>query len=160
SLLIVQLALLVGVLGLLDGALGMAQTYLSSKIGAEVVLTLRAKLFDHIQQMPLAFFTRTQTGALVSRLNSDVGGARTAFTDLLSNGVGNVITVLLILGAMFALSWQITVAALVLIPLFVFPARYWGRKLQAIARESMDLHAAMNSLMVERFGVAGAQLAK
>ncbi|HWG51610.1 MAG TPA: ABC transporter ATP-binding protein [Candidatus Acidoferrales bacterium] len=160
SLLIVQLALLVGVLGLLDGALGMAQTYLSSKIGAEVVLTLRAKLFDHIQRMPLAFFTRTQTGALVSRLNTDVGGARTAFTDILSNVVGNVITVTLILVAMFVLSWPITLAALVLLPLFVLPARFWGRKLQGIARESYDLTAAMNNLMVERFNVAGALLAK
>src|SRR6185312_13951422 len=158
--LVVRLALIVAALGVLDGGLGLAQSYLSSKIGSRIVLALRVKLFSHIQQMPLAFFTRTQTGALVSRLNSDVSGARTAFTDLLSNGVGNIITVLLILGAMFALSWQITVAALVLIPLFVLPARTWGRKLQAISRESMDLHAAMNSLMVERFGVAGAQLAK
>lgn len=158
--LVIKLALLVAGLMVLDGALGLTQSYLSSKIGARIVLNLRTRLFSHVQQMPLAFFTRTQTGALVSRLNNDVGGARTAFTDLLSNGVGNVITVLLILGAMFALSWQITVAALVLIPLFVLPARHWGRKLQAIARESMDLHAAMNSLMVERFGVAGAQLAK
>lgn len=160
SQLIVQLAILVAVLGLLDGALGLAQTYLSSKIGAGIVLSLRAKLFEHIQQMPLAFFTRTQTGALVSRLNTDVGGARTAFTDILSNVVGNVITVVLILAAMFALSWRITLAGLVLIPLFVFPARFWGRKLQTIARESFDLTAAMNNLMVERFNVAGALLAK
>jgi ATP-binding cassette subfamily B protein len=110
--------------------------------------------------MPLAFFTRTQTGALVSRLNNDVNGARTAFTDILSNVVGNLITVTLILGAMFFLSWRISVAALVLIPLFIFPARYWGRELQAIARESYDLTATMNNLMVERFNVAGAQLAK
>ncbi|MGE5321606.1 MAG: ABC transporter ATP-binding protein [Actinomycetota bacterium] len=160
SQLIIQLAILVAVLGLLDGALGMAQTYLSSKIGAGIVLSLRAKLFEHIQRMPLAFFTRTQTGALVSRLNNDVGGARTAFTDILSNVVGNVITVVLILAAMFALSWRITLAGLVLIPLFVFPARFWGRKLQTIARESYDLTAAMNNLMVERFNVAGALLAK
>ncbi|HET9184042.1 MAG TPA: ABC transporter ATP-binding protein [Candidatus Angelobacter sp.] len=160
SYLIIQLAVLVGILGLLDGALGLAQTYLSSKIGAGIVLSLRARLFEHIQKMPLAFFTRTQTGALVSRLNTDVGGARTAFTDILSNVVGNVITVVLILAAMFALSWRITLAGLVLIPLFVFPARFWGRKLQTIARESYDLTAAMNNLMVERFNVAGALLAK
>jgi ATP-binding cassette subfamily B protein len=124
------------------------------------VLSLRAKLFLHIQQMPLAFFTRTQTGALVSRLNTDVQGARTAFTDLLSNGIGNLITVILMMSAMFVLSWRIALAALVLLPLFVLPARFWGRKLQAITRETFDLVSAMNSLMVERFNVAGALLAK
>lgn len=160
SSLIIYLAFLVAALGLLDGVLGMTQTYLSSKIGAGVVLSLRARLFEHIQQMPLAFFTRTQTGALVSRLNSDVGGARTAFTDILSNVVGNLITVVLILIAMFVLSWRISLAGLVLLPLFVLPARFWGRKLQAIAREGYDLTAAMNNLMVERFNVAGALLAK
>ncbi|MGA3088692.1 MAG: ABC transporter ATP-binding protein [Terriglobales bacterium] len=160
SALIVHLAVLVGGLALLDGSFGLAQSYLSARIGARIVLSLRAKLFDHIQEMPLAFFTRTQTGALVSRLNNDVSGAQSAFTDILSNVVGNMITVVLILGAMFVLSWQITLAALVLLPLFVFPARFWGRKLQAITRESYDLTATMNSLMVERFNVAGAQLAK
>ncbi len=158
--LIVRLAILVGILGLLDGALGLAQSYLSSTVGARVVLNLRAKLFEHIQQMPLAFFTRVQTGALVSRLNTDVTGAQTAFTDILSNVVGNSATVILVLGAMFMLSWPITLAALVLLPLFILPARFWGRKLQAITRESYNLTAAMNSLMVERFNVAGALLAK
>jgi ATP-binding cassette subfamily B protein len=160
STLIIHLAALVAALGLFDGALGLAQTYLSSKIGAGIVLSLRTKLFEHIQRMPLAFFTRTQTGSLVSRLNTDVGGARTAFTDILSNVVGNLITVILILGAMFVLSWRITLAALVLLPVFVLPARFWGRKLQAITRESYDLTASMNNLMVERFNVAGALLAK
>jgi ATP-binding cassette, subfamily B, bacterial len=158
--LIVHLAIVVAALGLFDGTLGLAQTFLSSKIGAEIVLSLRTRLFEHIQQMPIAFFTRTQTGALVSRLNNDVGGARTAFTDILSNVVGNLITVALILGAMFFLSWRITLAALVLLPLFVFPARYWGRKLQALTRETYDLSSAMSNLMVERFNVAGALLAK
>jgi ATP-binding cassette, subfamily B, bacterial len=160
STLIIHLAVLVGILAIFDGAFGLTQSYLSAKIGASIVLSLRAKLFAHIQQMPLAFFTRTQTGALVSRLNNDVSGAQGAFTDILSNVVGNVITVALILGAMFVLSWQITLAALILLPLFIFPARFWGRKLQAITRESYDLTAAMNNLMVERFNVAGAQLAK
>lgn len=160
STLIIHLALVVAVLGIFDGGLGMTQTYLSSRIGAGIVLSLRTRLFDHIQRMPLAFFTRTQTGALVSRLNTDVGGARTAFTDILSNVVGNLITVVLILGAMFVLSWRITLGALVLLPLFVLPARFWGRKLQTITRESYDLSAAMNNLMVERFNVAGALLAK
>jgi ATP-binding cassette, subfamily B, bacterial len=160
AILVIRLALLIAGLGLLDGLFGLTQSYLSAKIGARIVLSLRVKLFDHVQQMPLAFFTRTQTGALVSRLNNDVSGARTAFTDILSNVVGNVITVVLIVGAMFALSWRITVAALLLIPLFVLPARFWGRKLQAITRETYDLTASMSSLMVERFNVAGAQLAK
>ncbi len=124
------------------------------------MLSLRTKLFDHVQKMPLAFFMRTQTGALVSRLNTDVSGARTAFTDILSNVVGNLITVALVFGAMFVLSWRITLAAMVLIPLFLFPARWWGRKLQKLTRESYDLRAAMNNVMVERFNVAGAQLAK
>jgi ATP-binding cassette subfamily B protein len=157
---IIQLAALVAVLGFVHEMLGLTQTYLSSKIGAGIVLSLRAKLFEHIQQMPIAFFTRAQTGALVSRLNNDVGGARTAFTDILSNVVGNVITVALILTAMFLLSWRITLVGLILIPLFILPARFWGRKLQTIARESYDLTAAMNNLMVERFNVAGALLAK
>lgn len=160
SNLIIHLAVLVGILAIFDGAFGLTQSYLSAKIGARIVLSLRTKLFEHIQQMPLAFFTRTQTGALVSRLNNDVSGAQSAFTDILSNVVGNIITVILILGAMFVLSWQITLAALILLPLFIFPARFWGRKLQAITRESYDLTASMNSLMVERFNVAGAQLAK
>ena len=158
--LIIRFAVLVGILGLFDGALGLVQSYFSATVGARVVLDLRTRLFEHIQQMPLAFFTRVQTGALVSRLNTDVGGAQSAFTDILSNVVGNSVTLVLILGAMFALSWQITLAALILIPLFIFPARFWGRKLQAITRESYDLTAAMNSLMIERFNVAGAHLAK
>jgi ATP-binding cassette subfamily B protein len=160
SSLIIHLAILAALLGLSDSALGMAQTYLSSRVSAGIVLSLRTRLFEHIQQMPLAFFTRAQTGALVSRLNNDVTGARTAFTDILSNVVGNAITVALILGAMFVLSWRITLAALVLLPLFVFPARFWGRKLQEITRESYDLTSTMNNLMVERFNVAGALLAK
>lgn len=158
--LIVRLAVLVAIFGILDAGFGLIQSYLSARIGAQIVLSLRTKLFEHIQQMPLAFFTRAQTGALVTRLNNDVSGARTAFTDILSNVVGNIITVILILAAMFVLSWRITLAGLVLIPLFVFPARFWGRKLQAITRESYNLHSTMNSMMVERFNVAGAQLAK
>lgn len=158
--LIVELAALIGGVGLLDAALGLAQSFTAAKIGARIVLSLRTTLFEHIQRMPLAFFTRTQTGALVSRLNNDVTGAQGAFTDILSNVVGNVITVALILVAMFALSWRITLMALVLLPLFILPARVWGRKLQRITRESYDLIGSMNNLMVERFNVAGAQLAK
>ena len=158
--LIVRLAVLVACLGVLDAGFGLARSYLAAKTGARIVLSLRTRLFDHIQQMPLAFFTRTQTGALASRLENDVSGARTAFTDILSNVVGNLIIVVLILGAMFALSWRITLAGLILIPLIILPARYWGHKLQAITRERYDLRAAMNSLMIERFNVSGALLAK
>jgi ATP-binding cassette, subfamily B, bacterial len=157
---IIEFSALVAVVGLVDAALGLTQSFIAAKIGARIVLSLRTTLFEHIQRMPLAFFTRTQTGALVSRLNNDVTGAQSAFTDILSNVVGNVITVALILAAMFVLSWQITLMALVLLPLFIFPARIWGRKLQYITRESYDLIASMNNLMVERFNVAGAQLAK
>lgn len=158
--LIIKLAALAGILGIFDAGLGLAQSFLAATVGSRIVLSLRGKLFDHIQRMPLAFFTRTQTGALVSRLNTDVSGARTAFTDILSNVVGNLITVILVFGAMFALSWRITVASMIMIPLFLFPARWWGRKLQKLTRESYDLHSSMNNLMVERFNVAGAMLAK
>jgi ATP-binding cassette, subfamily B, bacterial len=160
SPLIIRLAVLIAVLGVVDAALGILQTSLSAKVGSAIVLSLRSRLFQHIQTMPLAFFTRTQTGALVSRLSTDAAGVRTAFTDILSNGVGNLVTVILIIGAMFVLSWRITLAAMVLLPLFVFPARFFGRKLQTITRETLDLVSAMSTLMVERFNVAGALLAK
>jgi ATP-binding cassette subfamily B protein len=158
--LVIHLAILVGILGLFGSALGLTQSYLSAKIGARVVLSLRTKLFEHVQQMPLAFFTRAQTGALVSRLNTDVTGAQNSFTDTLSNVVGNIVTVVLVLSAMFVLSWQISLAAIILFPLFIIPAHFLGRKLQEITRESFNLTATMDSLMVERFNVAGAQLVK
>lgn len=158
--LIIVFSIIVASLAVIDAGFGFAMSYLSAKIGNDLVLLMRTRLFEHIQQMPLAFFTRTQTGALVSRLNNDVTGAQTAFTDILSNVVGNLITVVLVLAAMFTLSWQITLASLVLLPLFIFPARYLGRKIQEITRESYDLNSLMNNVMIERFNVAGAQLAK
>ncbi len=158
--LVLWLALLVVGLSVFGAALGLVQSYLSARIGSKIVLSMRIKLFDHIQRMPLAFFTRAQTGALVSRLNNDVTGAQTAFTDVLSNVIGNLISVVLVLGAMFLLSWQITLVSLIMLPLFLWPARLLGRKLHQITKESYDLTAAMNSMMVERFNVAGAQLAK
>ena len=158
--LIVQLALLVAGVGLVDAALGLAQTYLAARIGAEVVMSLRSKLFVHIQQMPIAFFGRVQTGALVNRLVTDATGARSAFTDVLSNVVGNTITVLMIIVAMFALSWRIALVALLLLPLFMLPVRLWGRRIQAITREGYEAGAAMSSVMVERFNVAGALLSR
>ncbi len=158
--LIVRLALLIGGLGVVDAALGLAQTYLATRIGADVVVTLRTRLFEHVQRMPLAFFSRTQTGALVNRLMSDATGARTAFTDILSNVAGNSISVTLIVAAMLTLSWRITLVVLVLLPLFVLPARYWGRRIQSVTRELYDVAAGMSSVMVERFNVAGALLGK
>lgn len=160
STLVIHLAVMVAMLGLLDAALGVIQTYLSSKTSAGILLSIRTQMFEHIQKMSLAFFTRAQTGALVSRLNTDVAGARTAFTDILSNVVGNLITVALILGAMFALCWRITLGTLVLLPLFALPMRIWGRRLQRITRENYDLTATMTNLTVERFNVSGALLAK
>lgn len=158
--LVLRLALLAAALSVLAAGLGLVQSHLAARIGSQIVLSMRTKLFDHIQRMPLAFFARAQTGALVSRLNNDVTGAQSAFTDVLSNVIGNLISVVLVLGAMFVLSWQITLASLVLLPLFIWPARILGRKLHQITRESYDLTAAMNNMMVERFNVAGAQLAK
>jgi len=158
--LIVQLAILIAGLGILDAALGLAQTYLAARVGADVVLSLRTRLFDHIQRMPLAFFSRTQTGALVNRLVGDATGARSAFTDVLSNLAGNSVTVLLIFGALFSLSWKIALIVLVLLPVFVFPARYWGQRIRDVTREAFDAGAAMSNVMVERFNVAGALLSK
>jgi ATP-binding cassette, subfamily B, bacterial len=158
--LIVKLALLVAVIGIFDAALGLLQTYLATRIGGAVVVSLRARLFTHIQQMPLAFFSRTQTGALVQRLSGDAQGARSAFTDVLSNVAGNSLSVLMIFIAMMTLSWRITLVVLVLLPLFILPARYWGRRIQAITREGYEASAALSSVMVERFNVAGALLSK
>jgi len=158
--LILRLALLAVTLSVFDATLGLLQAYLSARIGSQIVLSMRTLLFNHVQRMPLAFFTRAQTGALVSRLNNDVTGAQNAFTDILSNVIGNLISVVLVLTAMFLLSWQITLASLVLLPLFLWPARILGRKIHQITRESYDLTASMNNMMVERFNVAGAQLAK
>jgi ATP-binding cassette subfamily B protein len=152
--LIVALAALIAGLGVLDAALGLAQTYLATRVGAEVVVSLRTRLFEHIQSMPLAFFARAQTGALVNRLVTDASGARSAFTDVLSNVAGNSVSVFLIFGALFALSWRITLIVVLLLPLFVLPARYWGRRLREVTRETFDAGAAMASLMVERFNVA------
>ena len=157
---VIMLAMFAALLYVIDAGLGLVQSYLAATIGSRIVLSMRTKLFDHIQQMPMAFFTRTQTGALVSRLNGDVAGAQSAFTDVLSSVIGNTITVVLVLGAMIFLSWRITLISLALVPVFILPARFMGRKLQAIAREGYDLSSSMNNTMIERFNVAGAQLAK
>ncbi len=143
-----------------EALLSLAGRRLSSGIGEGLILDLRLRLFDHVQRMPLAFFTRTQTGTLVSRLNNDVIGAQRAFTGTLGTVVANVITLVATLIAMFVLEWRLTLLAVAILPVFVLPARRVGRGLQAITREGMNLNASMNNTMTERFNVAGALLVK
>ena len=158
--LVLGLAGLAAVVALADAGLSLYERRASAIVGEGLIYDMRSQVFRHIQRMPLAFFTRTQTGALVSRLNNDVIGAQQAFTDLLSNVVGNFVTVVIVLIVMFVLSWQITLVALVLVPLFLIPARVVGRKLGAMTRESYSLNAEMNMTMNERFNVSGAMLVK
>ena len=148
------------VLAVFDAVLSLVERWISARVGEGLIFDMRTQVFAHFQRMPVAFFTRTQTGALVSRLNNDVLDAQSAFTNTLSSVVGNAITVVVTLLAMFFLSWQITLLALVLFPLFVLPARWVGRRIQAITRESYNLNAAMTSTMTERFNVAGALLVR
>ncbi|WP_345436892.1 ABC transporter ATP-binding protein [Actinoallomurus vinaceus] len=157
---VLGLAIAVGGLALVEALIGLAQRWYSARIGEGLIYDLRTQVFDHVQRMPVAFFMRAQTGSLVSRLNSDVIGAQRALTTTLSSVVSNVISLLLVLGTMFLLSWQVTLIALVLTPIFIFPAKWVGRRLQKISREQMQLDAEMSSLMTERFNVAGAMLAK
>jgi ATP-binding cassette subfamily B protein len=158
--LIIWLALLTAALAVGDAVLSMIERRLSSIIGEGLIYDLRARVFGHIQQMPIAFFSRTQTGALISRLNNDVVGAQQAFTDLFSNVVGNVILVAITLGVMFVLSWQITLLSLILLPVFLIPARRVGRRLGSLFQRGMELNAEMNMVMSERFNVAGAMVVK
>jgi ATP-binding cassette, subfamily B, bacterial len=157
---VVELAILLGLLAVFDAGLSLVERWISARVGEGLIFDMRTKVFAHFQEMPVAFFTRTQTGALVSRLNNDVLDAQSAFTNTLSSVVGNVITVAVTIVAMFLLSWQITLLALVLFPLFVLPARFVGRRIQAITRESYNLNSAMTSTMTERFNVAGALLVR
>lgn len=157
---VVGLALVVAGVALVDAAIGLAERWVSARIGEGLIYDLRSQVFDHVQRMPVAFFTRTQTGSLISRLNSDVIGAQRAITSTLSAVVANVLSLLLVLGTMLVLSWQITLIAMALLPVFIVPAKYIGRRLQRITREQMQLDAEMSSLMTERFNVAGAMLAK
>jgi len=153
-------AVLIAGLAIADAALGLVGRWYSARIGEGLIFDLRTQVYDHVQRQSVAFFTRAQTGALVSRLNSDVIGAQQAFTSTLGGVVGNIITLVIVLVAMFALSWQITLLALVLLPLFLVPARYMGRALQTLTREQMQTNASMSSQMTERFNVAGALLVK
>jgi ATP-binding cassette subfamily B protein len=156
--LITELALIVGGLAVLDAAFNIVGRWFSARIGEGLIYDLRSELFTHVQRQSIAFFTRTQTGALISRLNSDVIGAQQAFTATLSGVVSNVISLVLVAGTMAVLSWQITAISLVLLPLFVYPTKWVGKRIQALTRESFDLNAKMSSTMTERFNVSGAML--
>jgi ATP-binding cassette subfamily B protein len=158
--LVVELALVLGALAVADAALSLWERWISARVGEGLIFDMRTQVFAHFQRMPIAFFTRTQTGALVSRLNNDVLDAQQAFTDTFSSVVGNVITVAITLAAMLLLSWQITLVALALLPIILLPARWVGRRIQALTRESYNLNAKMTSMMTERFNVAGALLVK
>src|SRR5580693_8166320 len=147
-------------LAIFDAFLGVVQRYFTSRVGEGLIYDLRTQVFGHVQRQPIAFFTRAQTGSLVSRLNSDVIGAQQALTSTLSSVVSSVLQLILVLIAMFYYSWLVTVIALLLLPVFLVPARLVGRRLQRLTREGMQLDAAMGSTMTERFNVAGAMLVK
>ncbi len=158
--LVVDLALVLAGLALADAVLSLWQRWISARVGEGLIFDMRTQVFAHFQRMPIAFFSRTQTGALVSRLNNDVLDAQQAFTDTFSSVIGNAISVVITLAAMLLLSWQITLVALLLLPVILLPARWVGHRLQAITRESYNLNAKMISMMTERFNVAGALLVK
>jgi ATP-binding cassette subfamily B protein len=157
---LVVLSLVIAGLGLVDAIAMYLQAWSSSRIGQGLILNLRSQVFTHVQRQPLAFFTRSQTGSLVSRLNTDVVGAQQAVTSLLTQTLSTVLTLGLVLTAIFALSWQLAIVALVVIPLFVAPAKLVGRRVQRLARQTMQLDAELGSMMNERFNVAGAILTK
>ncbi|MBO3737093.1 ABC transporter ATP-binding protein [Actinoplanes flavus] len=157
---VIRIALVIAVLAVAEALLSLAQRWYSARIGEGIILDLRTRVYDHVQRMPLQFFARTQTGALVSRLNNDVIGAQRAFTSTLSGVVSNVIQLVLTAGVMFTLSWQITALSLLLLPVFIVPARRVGKRLAEITRESYNLDAKMNATMTERFNVSGALLVK
>ena len=158
--LITTLAIFLVVAAIADAALAITQRWLSSTIGEGLIYDLRVALFDKVQRMPIAFFTRTQTGALISRLNSDVVGAQTAVTSTLGSVVSNIVVLMTTLATMFVLEWRLTLLSLVVLPLFIAPAKRMGLKLGGIAREQMELNAQMNTQMSERFNVAGAMIVK
>ena len=157
---IVGLAVLIALIAVAEAAAGIGTRWLSAHIGEGLILDLRRSVFDHVQKMPVAFFTRTRTGALVSRLNNDVIGAQRAFSDTLSGVVSNIVTLALTLGVMFAISWQITLLALVLLPVFVIPARRMARRMAALSHEAAEHNARMSTQMTERFSAPGATLVK
>lgn len=158
--LIITLASITAILAVVSAGLSLIERRISSVIGEGLIFDMRARVFEHIQKMPIAFFSRTQTGALISRLNSDVVGAQQAFTDVLSNVVGNFILATIIIVTMLFLNWQITLVALILLPVFLIPARRVGKRLGTMFQRGMNLNAEMNMVMSERFNVAGAMLVK
>ena len=155
---VTTLALIVGVIALIDTAVNLASRWFSSRIGEGLIYEMRTQVFAHIQKQSIAFFTRTQTGALISRINSDVMGAQNAFTDTLSGILSNILTLTLVAAAMITLSWQITLASLALLPLFLIPTKWVGKKIQRLTLASFNLNAEMASTMTERFNVSGALL--
>jgi len=156
--LVTSLAVLVGIIAILDAIFSMIGRWFSARIGEGLIYDLRKQVFEHVQRQSIAFFTRTQTGALISRLNSDVIGAQQAFTSTLSGVVSNSLSLLLVIITMLTLSWQITLVSLVLLPVFLIPTKWVGRKLQGLTRQSFDINAQMSSNMTERFNVSGALL--
>lgn len=158
--LVTSLAVAVAAIALFDALFNMIGRWYSAKIGEGLIFDLRSAVFDHVQKQSIAFFTRTQTGALISRINQDVIGAQQAFTATLSGVISNVLSLVLVLVTMMILSWQITIISLFLLPLFLAPTKWVGKKLQFLTKESFNLNAEMSSLMTERFNVSGALLVK
>jgi len=156
--LVTKLAIIVGVLAVADSLMSIVGRWFSSRIGEGLIFDLRSLVFSHVQKQSIAFFTRTQTGALISRINSDVIGAQQAFTSTLSGLISNVVSLILVAVTMLILSWQITIVSLVLLPLFLLPTKWVGRKLQSLTRASFQMNAEMSSTMTERFNVSGAML--
>lgn len=156
--LVTQLALTVGLIAIADALFSMIGRWFSARIGEGLIYDLRTQVFSHIQKQSIAFFTRTQTGALISRINSDVIGAQQAFTTTLSGLISNILTLTLVVATMLVLSWQITVVSLLLLPMFLIPTKWVGRRLQKLTRDSFNLNAEMSATMTERFNVSGALL--
>jgi ABC-type multidrug transport system fused ATPase/permease subunit len=157
---VIRLAVLIAVIAIAEAGIGLVSRWLSASIGEDLILDLRRAVFDHVQRMPIAFFTRTRTGALVSRLNNDVIGAQRAFSDTLSGVVGNLVTLGLTVVVMVGISWQVTLLALLLLPVFVLPARRMGSRLAHLEREAANHNAVMSTQMTERFSAPGATLVK
>jgi ATP-binding cassette, subfamily B, bacterial len=157
---VIYTAIIVGFLAIFSAGLSIVSRMFSSRIGEGLILTLRGQVFDHVQAQPIAFFTRTQTGSLISRVNGDVIGAQQAFTSTLSGIISNGISLVIVLGTMLILSWEITLTSLILLPVFLIPAKWMGKKVQSLTREQMILNSEMSQTMTERFNVSGALLVK
>jgi ATP-binding cassette subfamily B protein len=153
--LVTKLALAVGLLAVVDAVINIFGRWFSARIGEGLIYDLRSQVFAHIQRQSIAFFTRTQTGALISRINSDVMGAQQAFTGTLSGVVSNVVSLVLVVTTMLILSWQITLVSLLLLPVFLLPTKWVGKRIQALTRDAFNLNATMSSTMTERFNVSG-----